>query len=67
MAKTRTYTVPVQRKMLDVYRVEAVSSQDAAVQAGVLMATEAAPFSTTELSRTILSVKPLLDDTDESF
>jgi len=63
------YQIPVIRKVMDVYEVEASSDRDAAVQLGVLIATNAEPFRTVQQSMTTL--KPVKDpdkfvkDTDD--
>lgn len=53
MPATNTYHVPVTRRILDVYTVEAKSKTDAGVQAGMLIAEGKPPTSTTELSRNV--------------
>lgn len=56
------YNVPIERKVLDIYQVEARSGSDAAFQAALLVSEGNPPTSTRELSRRVLSARPAVSE-----
>lgn len=59
------YTVPIVRKVMDVYTIEARNGSEAAFKAAERIANGDAPDHTRELSRDVKSAKPVVDDGDE--
>lgn len=59
------YAVPIERKVLDVYHVEARSGTDAAFKVATEIAAGATPTHTRELSRRVLSARSVVEDTSK--
>jgi hypothetical protein len=64
MAKSQKYSVPVTRKTLDVFIVEARNGSEAAFIAAEAIAEGKQPDQQTNLGRTIGTARPLVDDDD---
>ena len=56
------YSVPITRKTLDVYIVEARNGSEAAFVAAEAIANGATPNQTTNLGRSIGTARPLIDE-----
>ena len=56
------YSVPVTRKVLDVYVVEARNATHAGMVAAELISNDDKPTHSHELSRTVMSAKPMVPD-----